>query len=224
MKNLTNIYIVIALGLMLVGINTPANGKEPTSTEKENLCLPIALSETNIPMPKIVDVNLNITGTKCPEDTPQTNSDIPEQLAYLKTSMKALQVSFSSAPLNGITDQRRLQIISWLTELNSEIQSLEQKYANSKPSLKESDMSPQDLSNFNRLFELFVDELRKGHDAALLPQTDRASCVDPSYCANHCYLSCGYATIGDKICWRSCYGACCNGAKRNSFEANNEKY
>jgi hypothetical protein len=35
---------------------------------------------------------------------------------------------------------------------------------------------------------------------------------DPSYCANHCYSSCGYEdSIGDKICWYRCYRCCMNG-------------
>jgi len=35
---------------------------------------------------------------------------------------------------------------------------------------------------------------------------------DPSYCANHCYNSCGYEdSIGDKICWYRCYRCCMNG-------------
>lgn len=34
---------------------------------------------------------------------------------------------------------------------------------------------------------------------------------DPSYCANHCYTDCGYNSLGDKVCWHTCYRCCSNG-------------
>lgn len=33
---------------------------------------------------------------------------------------------------------------------------------------------------------------------------------DPSQCANHCYQTCGYDSLGEKVCWFTCY-ACCGG-------------
>lgn len=34
---------------------------------------------------------------------------------------------------------------------------------------------------------------------------------DPSYCANHCVQSCGYNSIGEKVCFYRCYQCCGRG-------------
>jgi hypothetical protein len=34
---------------------------------------------------------------------------------------------------------------------------------------------------------------------------------DPQQCANHCYQTCGYNSLGDKVCWYSCYRCCGRG-------------
>jgi|GEM_PF-5242584 len=34
---------------------------------------------------------------------------------------------------------------------------------------------------------------------------------DPSYCANHCYEDCGYNSLGEMVCWHTCYRCCSNG-------------
>ena len=35
--------------------------------------------------------------------------------------------------------------------------------------------------------------------------------ADPSQCANHCSNSCGYNSVGEKVCWYSCYYCCGRG-------------
>jgi hypothetical protein len=34
---------------------------------------------------------------------------------------------------------------------------------------------------------------------------------DPSHCANHCIKTCGYNSLGEKICWYNCYRCCGKG-------------
>jgi hypothetical protein len=34
---------------------------------------------------------------------------------------------------------------------------------------------------------------------------------DPSQCANHCSQTCGYNSIGEKVCWYTCYYCCGHG-------------
>jgi hypothetical protein len=34
---------------------------------------------------------------------------------------------------------------------------------------------------------------------------------DPSQCANHCERTCGYDSVGEKVCWYSCYYCCGKG-------------
>ena len=39
----------------------------------------------------------------------------------------------------------------------------------------------------------------------------KAYSPDPSYCANECHRMCGYDSVGDKVCWYSCYYHCGHG-------------
>jgi hypothetical protein len=34
---------------------------------------------------------------------------------------------------------------------------------------------------------------------------------DPQQCASHCKQACGYNTLGEKVCWYSCYRCCGRG-------------
>lgn len=35
--------------------------------------------------------------------------------------------------------------------------------------------------------------------------------ADPSQCARHCYETCGYNSLGEKVCWYTCYYCCGQG-------------
>lgn len=56
------------------------------------------------------------------------------------------------------------------------------------------------------------DELRRAFaDSSKKNMSVAEYSPDPSYCANHCEQTCGYNSVGEKVCWYTCYRCCSNG-------------
>lgn len=120
--------------------------------------------------------------------------------------VNTLQDSFSSAKelsanLRG-DDQSKALVLNKAVE--AEIRGLEKrfkKYGNiSKQELEAESIKAFDL--LKMYWELIDRSKKKGYEIQTVSDS-------PHHCSNHCYKSCGYNSLGDKICYNKCV-KCCN--------------
>jgi hypothetical protein len=116
-------------------------------------------------------------------------------------------VNTMTSQVKRMTEAQRSKILPIVETESQELHTVQASYSNK---------SRVDKDQFFKALAPFFDSgvrLRKALSA--MPASNKvrtaAYSPDPQQCANHCYRTCGYGSIGEKVCWFTCYHCCGRG-------------
>jgi len=138
---------------------------------------------------------------------PLSSSSQNEKQVSATPTLKMLSAALTKmeGDLKSVSAAAKEQVAKLVARQKTELKTAESQCGR-QPSVSQQELGAC-LAPFFKTGADLIDTLKPAPDQFHAAQYS----PDPSYCANHCYNTCGYNSLGEKVCWYSCYRCCGRG-------------
>ena len=103
-----------------------------------------------------------------------------------------------------LPEKQKDRLMALIKKQQEQLAALRAKYPTSSTKAANAGQMSIDLGPFFQTTASIRKALQSGQSSVRTVEYS----ADPSYCSNHCERTCGYGSLGEKVCWLQCYRCC----------------